>query len=174
MKKEENIKSINEDIARRFASIEAELKDVFDITALFETLFNEVERQFQIPFVWLSLIKNENTFPIIKAVESSDKLKTRLNLISKQVFDELIKNGVEPVLINKKLKPYYKFFPESKKYFLKSLAVVPLCLQNEIIGSWNNGDVFAERYSQDMDTDFLQKFAKVISERITELTKISC
>ena len=53
------------------------------------------------------------------------------------------------------------------------MAIVPLQIKNEIIGSWNNGDVSAERYSPDMDTYFLQKCAQLISMRLAEFTSSS-
>jgi uncharacterized protein YigA (DUF484 family) len=173
MKQEDKVKKINEEIARRFTAIENKLNGASDIASMLEILFDEVENQFQIPFVWLTLIDENENATVIEAVKSSDKLKTRLNLISRDVFEKLVGEGVKPVLINNNLKPYYKLFPQSKKYFVKSMAIVPLCLKNEIIGSWNNGDVSPERYAPDMDTDVLEKFANSISKRLTQIAKIA-
>jgi uncharacterized protein YigA (DUF484 family) len=167
--KEEDIKRVNEEIAARFNEIQNELKSVGDIAGLLETLFEGMEQQFEIPFVWLTLINDKKAVPIIEAVESSDKLKSRLNLITKESFSQLLPEGVKLVLINKKLKPYYRLFPSSKKFFVKSMAIVPLLVRDEIIGSWNIGDASVERYSQDMETSLLQKFAESVSRRLTEL-----
>ena len=173
MKQEDELKQVNEDIARRFAAIENKLSGASDIAGMLEIIFDEVENEFQIPFVWLTLIDESENAAIIEAVKSSDKLKTRLNLISRAVFEKLLKEDVKPVLINNNLKPYYKLFPQSKKYFAKSMAIVPLRIKNEIIGSWNNGDVSPERYSPDMDTDILEEFAKRISKRLTQIANIA-
>ncbi|MBN1474839.1 MAG: GAF domain-containing protein [Syntrophaceae bacterium] len=173
MKQEDKLKQGNEEIARRFTAIKNKLNGASDIAGMLEILFDEVENEFQIPFVWLTLIDENKNATVIEAVKSSDKLKTRLNLISRAVFDELLKEGVKPVLINNNLKPYYKLFPQSKKYFAKSMAIVPLRLNDEIIGSWNNGDVSPERYSPDMDTDILEHFANLISNRLTEIANIA-
>lgn len=173
MKQEDKVKKINEEIARRFTAIENKLNGASDIAGMLEILFDEVENQFQIPFVWLTLIDENENATVIEAVKSSDKLKTMLNLIGRDVFEKLVGEGVKPVLINNNLKPYYKLFPQSKKYFVKSMAIVPLCLKNEIIGSWNNGDVSPERYAPDMDTDVLEKFANSISKRLTQIAKIA-
>ncbi len=173
MKQEDKLKQVNEEIARRFTAIENKLTGVSDISGMLEILLEEVENEFQIPFVWLTLIDEIENAAIIEMVKSSDKLKTRLNLISRAVFGKLLKEGVKPVLINNNLKPYYKLFPQSKKYFAKSMAIVPLCLNDEIIGSWNNGDVSPERYAPDMDTDILEKFANLISNRLTEIANIA-
>jgi len=172
MKQEDELKQVNEDIGRRFTTIENKLSGASDIAGMLEILFDEVENEFQIPFVWLTLIDESENVEIIEAVKSSDKLKTRLNLISRTVFEKLLKEGVKPVLINNNLKSYYKLFPQSKKYFAKSMAIVPLCLKNKIIGSWNNGDVSPKRYSPDMDTDILEKFSNRISKRLTEIANV--
>ena len=173
MKQEDKLKQVNEDIGRRFTTIKNKLNGASDITGILEILFDEVENEFQIPFVWLTLIDESENTTIIEAVKSSGKLKTRLNLIGRAVFEELLIEGVKPVLINNNLKPYYKLFPQSKRYFAKSMAIVPLCLKNKIIGSWNNGDVSPKRYSPDMDTDILEKFANRISKRLTEIANIA-
>jgi uncharacterized protein YigA (DUF484 family) len=173
MKQEDDVKQFNEKIGRRFSAIENKLNGASDIAGMLEILFDEVENEFQIPFVWLSLIDETENTAIIEAVNSSDKLKTRLNLISRDVFEKLLKEGAKPVLINNNLKHYYKLFPQSKKYFAKSMAIVPLRIKNEIIGSWNNGDVSPERYSPDMDTDILEEFAKRISKRLTEIADVA-
>jgi uncharacterized protein YigA (DUF484 family) len=173
MKQEDKLKQVNEEIARRFTAIKNKLSGASHIAGMLEILFDEVENEFQIPFVWLTLVDENKNATVIEAVKSSDKLKTRLNLISRAVFEILLKEGVKPVLINNNLKPYYKLFPQSKKYFAKSMAIVPLCLNDEIIGSWNNGDVSPERYAPDMDTDILEKFANLISNRLTEIANIA-
>jgi uncharacterized protein YigA (DUF484 family) len=173
MGEKNDIKSINEDIARRFSSIADKLKQASNIVDLLEMLLDEVENKFHVPFVWFSFIEDEKNAPIIRNIASSDKLKIRLNLISRTSLEKLVLGEPKPVLINKTLKPYYKLFPERKKYFVKSMAIVPLQIKNEIIGSWNNGDVSAERYSPDMDTYFLQKCARLISMRLAEFTASS-
>jgi len=170
MGEKDDIKRINEDIARRFSSIADKLKQASNIVDLLETLLDEVENKFQVPFVWFSFIEDEKNASIIRKIASSDKLKIRLNLISRTSFEKLVLGEPKPVLINKTLKPYYKLFPERKKYFVKSMAIVPLQIKNEIIRSWNNCDVSAERYSPDMDTYFLQKCAQLISVRLAEFT----
>lgn len=56
MNKEEEIKCVNEEIAERFSRIEAKLPASQDIAGLFETLFEEIENEFKVPFVWLTLM----------------------------------------------------------------------------------------------------------------------
>jgi len=172
MDKEEEIKRVNDEIDERFSRIGAKLQDAQDISGLFETLFAEIEKKFGVPFVWLTLINNKSTAPIIAAIKSSAILQHRLNVIETALFRELLLDGLKPVLVNKNLHPYFKLLPPSNKYFVKSLAIVPLKVQDEIVGSWNNGDAVEDRYTPDMETGLLQKFAESVSRRLTEIVEI--
>ncbi len=47
--------------------------------------------------------------------------------------------------------------------------MVPFKLNDEIAGSWNNGDAYHNRYTPDMETSLLQKLAQSVSARLGEL-----
>ncbi len=169
MNKKENVKRINEEIATRFDKIETSLNDAKDIAGLFEILFAGIEKEFEVPFVWLTLIDAVSTAPIIAAVKFSDILKTRLCIISPELFREILPGGLKPVLVNKELQPFYKLLPSNNKYFVRSLAIVPFKFHDEIVGSWNNGDASNNHYTPDMETGLLQKLAESISRNLTKL-----
>lgn len=169
MNKKENIERINTKIASGFEKIENKLKETENITDLFEALFAEIEAEFQLPFVWLTMAETAKSAPVIEAVKSSKILKDRLNVIKTELFSEIFFSGLKPILVNNNLRPYYKLFPSNKKYFVKSMAMVPFKMNGEIIGSWNNGDAAQHRFSPDMDTSLLQKLARSLSGRLDEL-----
>ena len=169
MSKKEDIKRLNEEIAVRFARIEKKLKAVQNIDELFETLFMATEKEFAVPFIWLTLIDNEKAAQVIEAVKSSDVLRNRLCIISAELFGRIIPSGIKPVLVNKDLQPFYKLLPSSCKYFVKSLAVVPFTIGDEVVGSWNNGDAVGDRYTPDMETGLLATLASAVSRKLTEL-----
>jgi len=169
MDRKEDVERINEEIAARFDKIEASLNDAKNVTALFETLFTGIEREFRVPFVWLTLLNTESTVPIIAAVKSSGILKDRLNVVTPELFREIFPAGLKPLLTNKDLQPFYKLLPSNKKYFVRSLALVPFKINGEIVGSWNNGDAYHSRYTPDMETSLLQKLGQSVSMRLTEL-----
>jgi hypothetical protein len=54
MDKKEDVKRINEELAARFSKIEAKLPEDQTIAGLFETLFAGIEKEFAVPFVWLT------------------------------------------------------------------------------------------------------------------------
>jgi uncharacterized protein YigA (DUF484 family) len=163
------IRRVNLEIAAKFSKIEAQLSQSASVAGLFETLFSGIEKEFSVPFVWLTLIDSEDTASLIVSIQSSDVLKNRLSVISADLFRQILPGGLEPVLVNKDLPPYFKLLPAVTKFFVKSLAIVPFQLAGEIVGSWNNGDVVSERYAPEMETDLLRKLAAKVSGRLTEL-----
>ncbi|HUN54540.1 MAG TPA: GAF domain-containing protein [Smithella sp.] len=169
MSHKEDVESINTKIAAGFENIEKELTDAKNIAELFEILFAGIEKEFQVPFVWLTLTNTPTATPVIEAIKSSNILKDRLNVIKPGVFNEIILSGLKPVLVNKNINQYYKLLPPNRKYFVKSLAVVPFKMNNEIVGSFNNGDARLNRYTPDMQTNLLQKLAHLVSVRLNEL-----
>lgn len=169
MSRKENIESINTRISSGFEKIEKKLDEAKTIAGLFEILLAEIENEFDVPFVWLTLADSPKAAPVIEAVKASGFLKERLNVVKPELFQEIFSSGLNPVLANKNLNTYYKLFPGNKKYFAKSLALVPFKLKNEIIGSWNNGDAISNRYTPDMETHLLQKLARSVSSRLGQL-----
>jgi uncharacterized protein YigA (DUF484 family) len=169
MDKTDEIRRINLEIAMKFNKVEEQLSGVASVAGLFETLFAGIEKEFCVPFVWLTLVDSEKAAPVIAAVKSSAILKNRLNIISQPLFEQILPAGLQPVLANKKLLPYYKLLPPTNKFFIKSMAIVPFQLQDQIVGSWNNGDVLSDRYRPEMETGLLQILARKVSVRLTEL-----
>jgi len=171
MNKTEDINSINTKIAISFGKIETGLLEATDIARLFEILFAGIEKEFEVPFVWLTLTDTVNNKPIIATIKSSDVLQDRLKVITPELFHEILPAGLKPVLVNKDLQPYYKLLPSDRKYFVKSLALVPFKMNDEIAGSWNNGDAYYDRYTPDMETNLLQNLSHSVSLRLMELVE---
>lgn len=165
----EDIQRINIMLADSFERIKASLLEANNIAGIFENLFAGIEKEFEVPYVWLTLIDSKVSASVIAAVKSSDKLMDRVKIIKSELFQEILPTGLKPVLVNKDLQPYYKLLPSARKYFVKSLALVPFKIKEEIAGSWNNGDAHRDRYSPEMGTDLLQNLAETLSDRLTEL-----
>lgn len=153
----------NEEIARRFHTVETKILSILNFVDLFETLLTSIMKEFKVPYVWLSLIKNSELTSLLQSQESSDILKERLNLINRNTFIKLVGNNSKPILANKNLKPYFKFFPKTRKYLIKSIAVVPIFLDGEIVGSLNQADISPSRFQPDLDTSLLEHLAVKVS-----------
>ena len=169
MKDMHDIRKINEEIAEKFIKIETALVFFPDGKELFEKVLIRLEEEFDIPFVWISMINRPSLSGLIQTLATSRILKDRLNIIDEAIFYKLIGNNEKPLLVNEGIKPFFKLFPKKKKYFIRSLAIAPITLHQEIIGSLNHGDYSRLRYQPDMATSLLQKLASHISSRLSEI-----
>ena len=114
MNNEEDLKRINDIIALRFGKIEDRIESAETIAELFENLFDGIEKEFGVPFVWLTLTNAEKAAPVIAGVRSSDVLKSRYAVVSQELVETLIPEGLKPVLVNKDLQPFYKLLPPTR------------------------------------------------------------
>lgn len=153
----------NEEIARKFQKVETKILSILNFVDLFETLLTSIMKEFKVPFAWFSLIKDSELTSLIQSRESSDILKERLNLVQKSTFIKYVGNNTKPILANDNLKPYFKFFPKNRKYLIKSIAMVPIFLDGEIVGSINQADVSPSRFQPGLDTSLLEHLAVKVS-----------
>jgi uncharacterized protein YigA (DUF484 family) len=169
MRKKEDIYRINEDLAARFRKVETDLLSAPTIAGLFEALVDGIEKEFNIPFVWLTFMDRPGADVLMNAAGASDILKGRFSVVSGELLEKILPGGLHPVLSNQNLQPFYRLMPPSQKYFVRSIAVVPFALDGQMIGTWNNGDADAGRYAPDMDAALLASLAGGISLRLTQL-----
>ncbi|MFZ5573307.1 MAG: GGDEF domain-containing protein [Thermodesulfobacteriota bacterium] len=160
----------NEEITKKFHRVETKILSILNFKDLFEVLLTEIQDNFKVPYVWISMVENSEISSLIESLGSSDLLKEHINLIDKDVFLDLIEHHTDPILANKKLKPYFKLFPQNRKFFIKSLAVAPITLDGEIIGSLNQADASPSRFQPGMDTSLLQQLALKVSICLSNVT----
>ncbi len=162
------LKKKNEEIAKKFDSIEERLKSAETPIRLFEEWIAGMTDAFGIPFLWISIITGPENAPLIKALRASDILKDRLNVVTEPTFSGLCPHGITPVLANNALRPFFRLLPKNK-YFVKSLAIAPVTIKGRIIGSLNHGDSSPGRYEPSMDTSLLQALATRLSSCLSAL-----
>ena len=154
----------------QITNIETSLTSFSNVKDLFEKVLVQLEEELFIPFVWISIINRQAMNGLIKTLATSKIVKERLNIIDESIFFNLIPNGTKPVLVNEDLKPFFKLLPKNKKkFYIRSLAVAPITLHEEIIGSINHGDFSGLRYQPDMDTGLLQELTSRFSSRLSEI-----
>lgn len=159
----------NEEIARKFRVIETALSSACSPPELLGTLVRQLGREFHVPYIWLTFVRRDGQKNLLSCLELPECLREQVGVLDAEAFDEVLPQKTVPVLANENLRPFYKLFPESRKFFLKSVAVVPLSLQGEFQGSLNLGDASPERYSAGMDTSLLQQLGEKISERLEQM-----
>lgn len=161
---------INEEIAQKFFEIEVSILSILNFKDLFEKLLTEIREKFGVPYVWISMIDKSEVSDLIKTLESSKILKGGLNIIRKKDFLDLIENNTKPVLINGDLRPYYQLLPQGQMHFIRSLAIAPITLDGEVIGSLNQADLSRLRYRPGMDTRLLEQLAVKVSICLSNVT----
>ena len=161
-----NVQKVNEDLLRKFQKIQADLFSCDNVTELCEKLLQEMGQEFNIPFVWMTLIDEPATAYLKKELTSSAYLSERLNLVSRDAFSEIVGKGTLPVLVNENVAPFYRLLPGNTKYFIKSFAICPLAFNTAVMGSLNCGDPSAMRYQPGMDTTLLNNLIQKVSTRI--------
>ena len=164
-----DILKANDEIARKFGEIEAELAFCREIGELFEKLLSGSEEAFGVPFVWLSLLRSPDTEALLKLLRKSDILRDRINIISPAPFLEIVPDVAHPLLASGDLRPFFRLMPPNVKYFLRSLAIAPLTRHGVLIGSLNHGDAALDRYRPGMDTALLAHLARSVSDHLSRL-----
>lgn len=159
----------NEEVAQKFFNIEISILSIFNFKDLIDRLLSEIEENFEITTIWLSLVNELAVADMVRDLAESDTLSDRFNLIDKDFFLNLIEDSLQPLLINNDFSAVEKILPTNFDPMIHSVAVVPLTLNNEIIGSLNLGDISEVRYAPGMDTTMLQRLAVKVSICLTNV-----
>jgi len=159
----------NEEIAKKFLKVELVLNLANTPSKLLETVLRELETEFNIPYRWLTLLQHNGRNDLIPRLAMTESLAEQVGILDEASFHEILSGNTTAVLANDNLRPFYKLFPKTRKYFIKSIAVVPLFLDGVLVGSLNLGDASPERYYPGMDTSLLQQLAGKVSERLERL-----
>jgi diguanylate cyclase (GGDEF)-like protein len=154
---------INQEIAQKFFEIETSILSILNFKDFLEKLLTEIQDKREIPYVWISMIDKSDLTDMIKKSAPSEILTERTNIIDRDVFLKLIKNRTEPILVNDDLTAFSAMLPAQYKDHIRSLAIAPLTLDGEIIGSLNHGDHSEYRYQHDMETSLLKQLATIVS-----------
>jgi len=157
--------------SRKFNNVETKLLTILNFKDLFETLLSEISKQFNIPYVWITLVKGSDTSRLLlKAFGSSELLPERVNLTTRSLFQGLLGTGTTPTLINQDISDYRALIPRKSNWMIRSMSVAPISLDGEIIGCLNQGDISADRFSPDKDPVLLAQLALKFSLCLSNVT----
>ncbi len=169
----------NEEIAKKFFEVEVTILSVLNFKDFFERLLTEIRDKFGIPYVWITLTEEGDLAHLVPKLFESDVVKQRLSVIPRKTLLGLVGSSGEPILANKDLTPFYKLFPDHEKYLIRSLALAPLTLNGEPVGTLNLGDPSPDRYAPGMDNTLLKRLAIKVSVCLSnvvahEKVKLTC
>ncbi|PKN72638.1 MAG: GGDEF domain-containing protein [Deltaproteobacteria bacterium HGW-Deltaproteobacteria-10] len=153
----------NLEIAQKFFEIEASVLSILNFKDFLERLLTEIQNKRDIPYVWITLIDSNEVADMILKSAPSEILKERTNLITREGFLAITRNSTDPILVNNNMRAFQVLIPPQYKNNIRSLAIAPLTLDGEIIGSINHGDDSDSRYKPEMDTTLLKQLATIVS-----------
>ncbi len=153
----------NEEIARKFFEIETSILTIRQFKDFLHRLLREIREKFNIPYVWITLIEGSEPLKLLESVEPPPSVRKNLRTITKEDLMRLTDNRRSPVLINDRLQDFESILPEQGRKKIRSLAIVPLTLDREVIGSLNLADPSDQRYAPGMETTLLEQLAVKVS-----------
>lgn len=160
----------NEELARKFHEVETSILSIFHFADLFEVLLAQISESFNIPFVWISLIEQSELSSLMKEVSRSQALRDQINRVERETLLELTQGRNTPVLVNDDLRPYFRLFPAERRFVIRSLALIPLFLGGELIGTLNCADATPDRYRPGLNPVFLERLAVKVSLCLSNVT----
>lgn len=160
----------NEQIDKKFHEIETRILSILNFKDFFEVLLTEIQSQFGVPWVWISLIDKSEVFDLIQCMGDSDILRPRISVVDRGFFMDIVGNRRQPLLINENIGPYLQLLPTDSDIPVGSMALAPIFLDGEIIGSFNQADFSEERFQPGIDTSRLEQLAVKVSLCLSNVT----
>jgi diguanylate cyclase (GGDEF)-like protein len=170
LKRSEEIARRNEETTRKFFEIEKRILSILNYKDLFEVLLREIKLKFNMPYVWISIIDKTEVSSFIELLESSQILKENMNIVDKNTFLKLVGTKTNPLLINDNLEAFSLLIPRQDKYTIRSIAISPISLDGEIIGSLNQAHISPGHFKPGLDTSSLEQLAVKISFCLSNVT----
>lgn len=153
----------SEQIQQKFHALETRILSILNLQDFFEILLTEMRRIFDIPFVWLSIIKKSVLADLINPLIYSRIIIEKTQFLDKMEFVRVFRDRDTPLLFSGDLSGCSVFLPRSDKYRSGSMAIAPVHIDGEIVGSLNQWDPFPERFEPDLDTSFLEQLMVKVS-----------
>ncbi|MEH0022808.1 MAG: sensor domain-containing diguanylate cyclase [Desulfobacter sp.] len=160
----------NEEIAKKFNEIEISILSILNFHDFFERLLCEISDKFSIPYIWISIIEESRLATQLKTSSDSERLSTSMAFVPRESFLSIIRNRLAPLLANESLEIYSPLMPEISDDDIGSIAVAPITLDGEIVGSINQADKNPQRFEPGIDTSLLEQLALKVSLCLSNVT----
>lgn len=166
----ENVRH-NEGIARKFFEIERCILSIGRCDQFVSTLTREVQKQFNVPYVWVNLINEAPLSHLIESLEKMPDLRDRVLFTRRRSMIDIIKSGNKTVLINSDLHQCREIIPSVYCDIISSVAISPLTIDGELVGLFCQADSDSTRYdATTKDTFLLDQLAIKISICLSNVT----
>ncbi|MCD6526478.1 MAG: sensor domain-containing diguanylate cyclase [Desulfuromonas sp.] len=176
----------NEQQAEKFYQVELKILATLNFADFFETLLAEISQVFEVPFVWFSLIADTELASLLQEKQRSASKDARINLVDRHQLQQFIGydgnedddgQGGEVLLVNENIQRYLPLLPRDQYYAVRSIALTPIFLDGELIGTLNQADVDPQRFAPGLCTMLLERLALKLSICVSNVTaheKLQC
>ncbi|MBS3731970.1 MAG: sensor domain-containing diguanylate cyclase [Desulfobacterales bacterium] len=147
----------------KFRQVDARILETLNLKDFFEHLLSYVIAGFDIPYVWLTLIEESRLAGLVRRIDNSLTVRARTAFIPQTEFSGLVENPESPKMISDTLETFSPLFPENGIYPVKSMAVCPVKIDGQTVGSINFGDVSNHRFGMEITTPSLSHMMQKIS-----------
>lgn len=149
----------NDEIARKFFAIQTSVLSTLNFDDFFSKLLGTIRDKFSVPYVWFSLIHPSKVTTLIHRQVHPESIKR----ISRAEMTRIIGNRKKPILMNADLGLVSAALPDGYSLDFRSIAITPITLDGELIGSFNLADPSPERFHKGLDPNFLTQLGLVLS-----------
>lgn len=142
----------NEEITDRIFDVCIKILKVHNYRDIFKVLLNQIKENFKIDYVWITLQANNGIFDPQDILDQSNADIARgLKIIGSSIFKKLI-FCEKPFAFNDiptVAKYSSNLFPGNVCFAPRSMAIIPLIMKDQVIGSLNLGSNDPEHYNPD-------------------------
>ena len=160
----------NEITARKFHEIETSILTILNFQDFIKKLLFEISSKFSVPYTWLSIIEESRISKYIQTIQTSKFVRASTTFLSEKKFSSITRNQLKPLLSNKNLNKFRALIPEASDYKIGSIAIAPITLDGEIVGSINQADTNSHRFEPGIDTSLLEQLALKVSLCLSNVT----
>lgn len=154
----------NEEIACKFFEVEMSVLSTLNFHDFFDKLLSKIMEKFSVGYVWVTLIQTSKAVKLIQTYASTSAIPEKhLNVIDRRKFSLVVQETGKPTLRNDDLSLFSIILPKGMEKRFGSLAIVPISLDGDTVGSLNFADASVERFSPDADTILLEQLGLVVS-----------
>jgi len=160
----------NEEIAQKFNEIEVSILSILNFHDFFDRLLSEISAKFAIPYIWISMIEESQIAQQLNKSSESGRLTESTVFVPRQTLLSILDNRPKPFLANNDLARYKDLVPKLSTYDIGSIAIAPISLDGEIVGSINQADKDKKRFEPGIDTSLLEQLALKVSLCLSNVT----
>jgi diguanylate cyclase (GGDEF)-like protein len=149
----------NDEIARKFFEIQTSVQATLNFNDFFSKLLGTIQEKFGVPHVWISLVYPGKVATLVHHLAHTGSIKR----VSRNELAGLIDGLSNPTLMNSDLERVSCILPVGNPIDFRSIAITPITVDGQLIGSFNLADPSPERFQPNLDPSFLAQLGLVIS-----------